>query len=78
MLSKLLGKVILRSHKGWLQIKHAQIKWHNLSLVTNLPGFLTKQTQIENQNLYNKGLNRYGHNQLNIKLPKKESLLRNA
>ena len=78
MLSKILGKVILRNHKAWLQIKPAHIKWHNLSLVTNLPGFLTKQTQIENQNLYNKGLNRYGHNQLNIKLPKKESLLRNA
>lgn len=78
MLSKILGKVILRNHKAWLQIKSAEIKWHNLSLVTNLPGFLTKQTQIENQSLYNKGLNRYGHNQLNIKLPKKESLLRNA
>ena len=67
MLSKILGKVILRNHKAWLQIKSAEIKWHNLSLVTNLPGFLTKQTQIENQSLYNKGLNRYGHNQLNIK-----------
>ena len=44
MLLKILNKIILDNQKAWLQIQFLAFAL--------LPDFFTKQTQIENKNLY--------------------------